>query len=227
MNKNNVTKRNHMLTITEAERVSGVHYTVNHTGKMSGMMSLSTSCTQNQYCKYRSKNPDTVCSHCYAQRQLKMYKSLEKVLINNTEILTNRCLEYYEIPVINALYFRLEAFGDLINEVQLINYFNLCNKNKLVKFALWTKNLWIIESVLKMGARKPSNLQVIYSLPYLNDRNENIFILYPFVDKVFTVFDKNYIKENNVDINCGAKNCLACGKCYKKNKIKFINERLK
>ena len=84
--------KNSILTIAEAEKVSGVHYTVKHTGKMSGMMSLSTSCTQNENCKQRSKNPNSVCSHCYAQRQLKIYKALEKCLIKNTQILTTRIL---------------------------------------------------------------------------------------------------------------------------------------
>ena len=219
--------KNSILTIAEAEKISGIHYTVKHTGKMSGMMSLSTSCTQNENCKQRSKNPNSVCSHCYAQRQLKIYKALEKCLIKNTQILTTRILGDHELPVINALYFRLESFGDLNNTTQLINYFNLCKKNKNVRFALWTKNLWIIESVLNDGIQKPSNLQIIYSLPYLNDTNDRIFILYPFVDKIFTVFDKDYIKEKGIDINCGAESCLTCGKCYRKNKIKFINEKLK
>lgn len=33
--------KNNILTIEEAEKVSGVHYTLRHTGKMAGMMSLS------------------------------------------------------------------------------------------------------------------------------------------------------------------------------------------
>nr|DAZ81353.1 MAG TPA: hypothetical protein [Caudoviricetes sp.] len=219
--------KNNILTIEEAEKVSGVHYTLRHTGKMAGMMSLSTSCTMNKNCLYRSKNPKTVCSHCYAQRQLKIYKTLEKCLIKNTEILTGRVLEDRELPIINALYFRLESFGDLNNTTQVINYFNLCKKNKNVRFALWTKNLWLIESVLNAGVKKPSNLQIIYSLPILNDKNETIFAWYPFVDKVFTVFTKDYIKENNIEINCGAESCLKCAKCYKKNNVKYINEQLK
>lgn len=36
--------REKFLTLVEAEKVTGVHYTVNHSGKMEGMQSLSTSC---------------------------------------------------------------------------------------------------------------------------------------------------------------------------------------
>ena len=222
MNKDKV------LTINEAEKVSGVHYTLNHQGKMIGMMSLSTSCTCNTYCKKRSENKETVCSYCYAQRQMKIYKNLEKCLIKNTEILTQKVLEDYELPIINALYFRLEAFGDLNNTTQVINYFNLCKKNPGVRFALWTKNLWLIDSVINHDhINKPRNLNIIYSSPFLNESNENIFVLYPFIDKVFTVYEKEFIKKNDIEINCGAKNCLTCAKCYKKNKLKYINEKLK
>lgn len=220
-------EREVVVSIKDCEKITGLHFTLNHQGKMKGMQSLSTSCTCNKYCKSRSKSTSTVCAHCYAQRRMKIYKNLEKCLIKNTKILTEQVIPKENLPIINALYFRLEAFGDLNNTTQVINYFNLCKKNPDVKFGLWSKNLWLIEATINDGNSKPKNLQIIYSIPFLNDRNDNIFILYPFVDKIFTVFEKNFIKKNDIEINCGAKSCLSCGKCYKKNKVKYINERLK
>lgn len=220
-------EREVIVSIKDCEKITGLHFTLNHQGKMKGMQSLSTSCTCNKYCKSRSKSTSTVCAHCYAQRQMKIYKNLEKCLIKNTKILTEQVILKENLPIINALYFRLEAFGDLNNTTQVINYFNLCKKNPDVKFGLWSKNLWLIEAAINNGNSKPKNLQIIYSIPFLNDRNDNIFILYPFVDKIFTVFEKDFIKKNDIEINCGAKSCLSCGKCYKKNKVKYINERLK
>ena len=73
--------REKFLTVVEAEKVTGVHYTVNHSGKMEGMQSLSTSCLCNEYCKNRSSNSELVCSHCYAQRQMKRYKNLNACLV--------------------------------------------------------------------------------------------------------------------------------------------------
>lgn len=216
--------REKLLTIAEAEKVTGVHYTVKHSGKMEGMQSLSTSCLCNKYCKNRSSNSELVCSHCYAQRQMKMYKNLNACLERNTKILTGRILKEAEIPMINASFFRFESFGDLINATQVINYFHICKKNKHVHFALWTKNPWIIEEAIESGEKKPSNLQIVYSSPCLNEVIEPV---YDFIDKIFTVFDKNYIKEHNVDINCGAKSCLLCNKCYRKNNVRYINEKLK
>lgn len=218
------TTREKVLTVTEAEEVTGVHYTIRHTGKMEGMQSLSTSCLCNENCKIRSGCKNLVCAHCYAQRQMKMYKNLNACLERNTEILTGRVLEEAEIPVINASFFRFESFGDLINATQVINYFNICKRNKYVKFALWTKNPWIIEDAIESGAKKPGNLQIVYSSPCLNEITEPA---YSFIDKVFTVFDKDYIKEHNIEINCGAKSCLICHKCYTKSKTRYINEKLK
>lgn len=153
--------REKFLTVVEAEKVTGVHYTVNHSGKMEGMQSLSTSCLCNKYCKNRSINSDLVCSHCYAQRQMKMYKNLNACLERNTKILTGRILKEAEIPMINASFFRFESFGDLINVTQVINYFHICKKNKHVHFALWTKNPWIIEEALDASEKKS---QVTYRL---------------------------------------------------------------
>ena len=146
--------REKFLTVVETEKVTGVHYTVNHSGKMEGMQSLSTSCLCNEYCKNRSSNSELVCSHCYAQRQMKRYKNLNACLERNTEILTSRILKEAEIPMINASFFRFESFGDLINVTQVINYFNICKRNKHVHFALWTKNPWIIEEALETSEKK-------------------------------------------------------------------------
>lgn len=220
------TEREAFLTIDKAEELTGVHYTLKHTGKMSGMQSLSTSCLCNKNCLNRVENVNLVCSHCYAQRQMKMYKNLEKCLKKNTEILTTRLLTDEEIPLINAAFFRFESFGDLNNEIQVINYFRICKRNKHVKFALWTKNPWIIAETINNGENKPRNLQVIYSSPYL-DKCDNKLNKYPFIDKIFTVYTKEYIKENNIEINCGAKSCLSCHKCYVKSKEIYINEKCK
>lgn len=220
------TEREAFLTIDKAEELTVVHYTLKHTGKMSGMQSLSTSCLCNKNCLNRVENVNLVCSHCYAQRQMKMYKNLEKCLKKNTEILTTRLLTDEEIPLINAAFFRFESFGDLNNEIQVVNYFRICKRNKHVKFALWTKNPWIIAGTINNGENKPRNLQVIYSSPYL-DKCDNKLNKYPFIDKIFTVYTKEYIKENNIEINCGAKSCLSCHKCYVKSKEIYINEKCK
>ena len=80
---------------------------------------------------------------------------------------------------------------------------------------------------MDMDIKKPSNLIVIYSSPVLN-KAVNVDVLkavYPFIDKVFTVYDKEHA--GSVNINCGSNHCLSCLKCYKKRTTDVINERLK
>jgi len=214
-----------IVTMFNSKKYNGLHLTTNHTGKMSGMYSLSTCCACNKYCEKYAKDPSKVCSKCYAGTMMKMYKALNKALKRNTEILTTEIIDKDKLPLINALYFRFEAFGDLNNDIQVINYFNICNKNKSVHFALWTKNPFIIQKVLDAGYKKPQNLQIILSSHYLNvvaDKSK-----WDFVDKVFTVYTPDFIADNNIEINCGAKSCLKCHKCYKSNGYEYINEKLK
>ena len=155
---------------------------------------------------------------------MKIYPSMEKPMVENQRILTSEILPAEKLPRINNIYFRFESFGDLNNATQVKNYFNICYKNPRVKFALWTKNPDYIAKAIKMGYEKPANLNIVLSSLFINVQRKT---RYEFVDKVFTVYDKNYIAENNTDINCGARNCFKCGLCYEKNGVKIINEKLK
>ena len=44
-----------------------LHITTNHTGKMTGMQSLSTSCKTNPNCAKYSKVEGSVCQKCYGR----------------------------------------------------------------------------------------------------------------------------------------------------------------
>lgn len=218
-------KTDMVMTVGNFQKVTGIHITQKHNGKMDGMMSLSTSCLCNPQCKRYSEDPDKICSHCYARTQMSYMTSMQGCFERNSKLLTERILTREEMPVLNAVYFRFESFGDLINEVQCINYFNICKANPSTKFALWTKNPHIVSMVINKGIKKPRNLQIVLSSHYMNKASDPR--AFDFVDKVFTVYDKEYIKEHEVEINCGARNCLSCKKCYTKNKTMFINEKLK
>ena len=201
-----------------------LHITKKHTGKMEGMQSLSTSYKQNPYCMQRSKVDGTICQKCYAQNMMKMYKALDPCMAKNGEILSSRVLEKEELPVLNVAFFRFETFGDLINDTHAINYFNICKANPDTHFALWTKNPGLIQSAIDKGNKKPKNLQIVLSSPYVNVKAEH---KWKFVDKLFTVYDKQFIAEHGIEVNCHGKCCLKCKLCYKKNGITDIKEQLK
>lgn len=208
--------------------MNGIVWETNHSGKLKGMKSIGTCCVNNKFCLARQKDKDGVCCHCYANTYMKMRKSLKEHLIKNGEILKSKILQGNEIPVTNDLIYRFEAFGDLENETQLINYVNICNRNPYTKFGLWTKNYAICDRVFnKKGIAKPENLSLIVSSLKMNEPIELDMERYWFVDHVFTVYDKNYIKVNDVGINCGAKSCLVCQTCYHRNTEFYVNEKLK
>lgn len=218
-------KKNVIITVEDCKKLIGLHFTTKHNGKMKGMQSLSTSPLCNKFCQAYSRDPQKVCSKCYSQTQMKCYTNMQKCFEKNTQILTESVINKEYLPYINVALFRLESFGDIQNEIQVINYFNLCKKNKHVKFALWTKNPAIIDRAIKNGNKKPKNLQIVLSSHYLNKQED--VNKWDFVDKIFTVYTKDYIKEHGIITNCKAESCLACQKCYHKNNEIYINEELR
>lgn len=198
----------------------------NHSGKMNGMISLSTS-PINPICEARAKDPASICSKCYSRTMQQRYTTLGQKLLSNAELLSRDVYAVDDMPIINALVFRLEAFGDLTNVNQVINYFNLCKANPFVHFTLWTKNPNFVAEAINGGEQKPNNLIIIYSSPFVNAEAGGVLQKYPFINKVFTVYTKEYAEAHNININCGAKHCLTCLLCYIDTETTYINELLK
>lgn len=194
---------------------------------MTGLHSLSTAVTVNPHCIKRMQKGDSICAHCFAASMMKQYTRLNNALKSNTEILAASVLPFSVLPLIPSRYFRFEAFGDIINTNQVINYFNIARKNPDTLCALWTKNPHIVAKAIEQGHEKPANLQIVLSSPLVNRPVKST--KYSFIDKIFTVYDKQTAK--GVNINCGARSCLACGRCYRPNpegvKIQYVNELLK
>lgn len=201
----------------------------NHTGKMTGMWSLSTSCLCNKYCLARMKDPDSICSKCYSERQMEWQENLRIKLYRNTLILTTIEIPVKLMPRFNVMKGRFESHGELNNIIQIKNFFNLCKANHGTIFALWTKNTFLFPEARKQGVRKPKNLIIIESSFKINEVTKPSD---PWVDKVFTVFNKKFAREHGIEINCGGRCCMTCETdCYKKNKAKgkveYINELVK
>lgn len=213
-----------MMTISKFEKLTGVKFNKAMTGKMEGITCLSTSNLCNPFCAARKDRADMICSRCYADATCKNYKGLRENMQRNTEILTSTLFEISDFPIINAMIFRLEAFGDLVNATQAINYLRLCKANPGVKFALWTKNPGIIAQAIRVES-KPDNLVVILSSALFNTPCDAS--RWSFIDKTFTVYDKPTIARDGVEINCGSRSCLACQRCYHKHTETDIREQLK
>ncbi len=211
-----------MITMEQFEKETGIRFNMNMTKKMAGVNCLSTSNLVNPFCIARKKDPNSICSRCYADTTVKRYSALQRNMLNNTEILTERLFDVSEMPMINASIFRFEAFGDLLNDIQCVNYFRLCKANPLVRFALWTKNPGIVRQALKTES-KPENLVILLSSAKIGERADAS--RFGFVDKTFTVYRKTEMPAEK--INCGARSCLACQRCYSKDTETDIREYLK
>lgn len=228
MNSHN---REKFQTIETFREAYGVHICTNHSGKMTGFASLSTSPLSNTFCKARCKCKGSICEKCYSMRMQRMYATLDRTLAKNHEVLTKRIIPVSDMPILNYLMFRLESFGDVENEIQIINYFNLCRRNPRVQFTIWTKNTPIFKKLLANGYGgkrypKPKNLLVVVSSPFVNTAED--ISKYPFADKVFTVYTKEYAEKNGIAINCGALSCAKCQRCYDRHdRARYINELLK
>lgn len=207
---------------------NGALWQTTHSGKMQGISSIGTSCANNPHCIARRQNGESVCSKCYASTYMKMRHALKERLEDNAKLLSTRLLQADEVPIINDPIFRFESFGDLYNATHLENFLLICNANPNTKFALYTKNIWILDEVFNVkGIAKPENLSVVVSSPLLNKHIELDMNKYWFVDHVFTVYDKKFIADNDVNINCGAKSCFGCQLCYHTNTNFYVSEKLK
>lgn len=190
----------------------------NMSGKMHGIPSISTSVLENPICQKRREQKDSICAKCFAASTAARYSSLAKNLSSNLELLTGEILPLDVLPrfipeLANIV--RFESFGDLADAKQAINYLNIAKVNPGVRFALWTKNIAILARAVETVG-KPENIRIIYSSPIINQAIgvEKSKRMFPFVDAVFTVYDKKHVAENNTEINCGAKSCITCRNCY-------------
>ena len=204
----------------------------NHNGKMSKMVSLSSSCEKNPDCLNRMDlDPSTfICPNCFSKDLQDAYPDLRNKLIANTDLLASRIFTNEELPILNYHYFRYESFGDLLNSIQVVNYFNLSKKNKHMETALWCKNIWHVNNAIKAGYSKPKNMNIGYSSMKLNTVGDWVLKQYNFIDFIFTVFTARYAIENDIQINCGNRICIECTACYKHHKpgtVTYINEILK
>ena len=195
----------------------GVVHISEMSGKMKYIDSINTNPLSNAFCEAMSKT-DAVCSKCYSRNMLKSFRAnCEKPFEKNSQVLSSSIIPIEDLPIVNILFFRFSSHGELLNETHFLNLINIAKKNKSTTFSLWTKRVNIVNNVLA-NIKKPKNLILICSDPKIDGDCE----LPENFDKIFRVTND----DNNPLVNCVGK-CFDCRKCYTKNKITLIVERLK
>lgn len=223
----NKTKRD--MQIQQAERMksgyNGLLWETGLTGKLEYFFSITTPPTCNKRCQVYSIDPDKICFYCYSCAAMKYRKAFHEKLIQNY-LQLKEVLPVEALPIIRLPYERIESHGDVDTVNQVINYFNICNKNPDTQFTVWSKNPDIYAKAIAAGYEKPKNLIFVLSSFFLNvvaDPSK-----WPFVDIVFTVFTADYAIEHNIKIHCGGQKCINCLECYTPAPgIRYINEMLK
>ena len=203
------------------EQLKTVHVS-RMTGKLEGFKSINTNTISNQFCiKQFNSEKDTICKNCYSHIMLSTFrKNMVESLERNSQLLSTTILHSQQLPTILDLYFRFASHGELINDNHFINLINICLKNELTTFALWTKRKDIVNRVLKT-IDKPSNLILIFSNP-IKSR-----ILYK-IPKNFDKTFNNVLENENVDEqNCTGQKCKDCLACYKFDTASVIIEKVK
>ena len=161
------------------------------TGKMLGIPSTSTSVLKNPICQERRKVAGSICEKCFAANVLTRYSDCEKNAASNFELLNSCVLPFELLPKFgNVCIARIESFGDVASVIQAINYANMAYNNPLVTFGWWTKNVEIVARAFDIVG-KPDNVIFIQSSRFVNKPEEKRS---EYVDKVFTVYDDEYLK---------------------------------
>lgn len=220
-------------TAIEYTKLVSALWIVNHTAnKLEGICSVSSSVHDNCFCKARQKLIDCICSHCYAYNQQAYQTGLKEHNILNGIILRNVLIpvRFFKLLTIIFPYIRIESFGDVSNVIQARNYIRIIKAFPGKRCAIWSKNIMIWQQAFAAEG-KPKNTTYVHSSSKVNEPDNIDLEKFSFVDHIFTVYDKKYVKLHNIIINCGGKKCLECIKakknCYFRNNTLYINELLK
>jgi len=114
------------------------------------------------------KNCATCAKKCYAAKLCRIYASVRKAYENNYAILKENRKAYFQQVKASAMlttYFRWHVSGDIVDQDYLHNMVKIARELKATQFLAFTKNYEDVNAYLT-NHRKPSNLHIIFSLPF-------------------------------------------------------------
>lgn len=183
-------------------------------GKIEGLHSLDTACSNNEFCPKMQRTPDPaiICGYCYTESMWEAARFAHHI---TGEILSGMELTTAEAAMITipALRLRFNSDGELINHTHVVNLLRIAATHPATNFAVWTKRPGILNAAIKQEG-KPANLICGVSSPMINTPFKERF---SWCDFVFTVYTPAGMVQALArgEYECNGRKCLECGfHCY-------------
>lgn len=188
-----------------------------NTGKIEGLYSLDTACSNNAFCPrmQATDDPRIICRYCYAQSMWDAARFAHHItgeILSGVELTPE---EAQAIPIFCPL-FRFNSDGELINHAHAVNLIRIAATHPETNFSIWTKRPAVLDEAIK-AEEKPENLICGISSPRINTPFASRF---SWVDFVFTVYTPEGMRRALArgEHECNGKKCMDCGfYCYRKH----------
>lgn len=200
------------------ELLSIYHVAFHDDGKIEGISSCDSSCTNCEFCQSMLKAAEDdmsiICALCYdkAQEAYKIHgrnrHSLDMLIMSSVEFTES---ELARIPLTEIT--RINSSGDTPNLTYARNMIKLAKVNGWVHVGYWAKNTGhVVRACDELG--KPSNLVLIQSSVHIGKPAK----LCKYFDYTFTVYPDDETTEAAIrsgSAECNGMKCKECGfKCY-------------
>lgn len=183
-------------------------------GKIEGLFSLDTDCSNNDFCPMMqaSENPACICNYCYTKNMWDAAKFAHHIIgmIISQVDFSREELSFLAVP---ADKLRINSDGELINHVHAVNIIRIAYTHPMTRVVDWTKRPVIMDAAIKQEG-KPENLICGISSPIVNRPLSPSF---PWVDFVFTVYTPAGMRAALArgEHECNGRKCMECGfHCY-------------
>lgn len=189
--------------------------TYHESGKIEGIFSLDTACSNNDFCPrmQATEAPEVICKYCYTRN---LWDSSTRAHHITGEILSKiefTAEEAALIPV-PGLTVRFNSDGEIINLTHAVNLLRIAATHPAVTFTVWTKRPAILDQAIRQEG-KPANLICGVSSPMINTPFRE---RWTWVDFIFTVYTPEGMRRALArgEVECNGRKCLECGfHCYR------------
>lgn len=183
-------------------------------GKIEGIFSLDTACTNNDFCPrmQATEDPAIICRYCYTKSMwdaARFAHHITGLILSNVE-LTDAGAATIAIP--NG-FFRFNSDGELINQTHAANLLRIARTHPATSFAIWTKRPALLDAAIRKEG-KPENLICGVSSPMINTPSREHW---SWTDFIFTVYTPAGMEKALArgEHECNGRKCMLCGfHCY-------------